>query len=155
MGCRDVLCTLIGVLCIFYLCVLIREAEAGDYATLRAENAGRIAHAQRFITTVKPAVIFTFGGLSKQEPLEEILSEMQRQGMRGTFFVTERELQRNGDNIARIVAAGQDLGIGLRPEEGADFDAYCAQIERIQTELRTRYGADTNVVRQMTGRKRM
>ena len=151
MGCRDVLCTLIGVLCIFYLCVPIREAEAGDYATLRAENAGRIAHAQRFITTVKPAVIFTFGGLSKQEPLEEILSEMQRQGMRGTFFVTERELQRNGDNIARIVAAGQDLGIGLRPEEGADFDAYCAQIERIQTKLRTRYGADTNVVRQMTG----
>ena len=148
---RNALRILIGVFCLLSLCVGMKEAAAADYQELRAANGGRIAQAQRFITTVKPAVIFTFGGLSKQEPLDEILTEMQRQGMHGTFFVTEREIQRNGDNIARIVAAGQDLGIGVRPEEGADFDAYCAQIERIQTALRTRWGVETNVVRQMSG----
>ena len=148
---RNALRILIGVFCLLSLCVGMKEAAAADYQELRAANGGRIAQAQRFITTVKPAVIFTFGGLSKQEPLDEILTEVQRQGMHGTFFVTEREIQRNGDNIARIVAAGQDLGIGVRPEEGADFDAYCAQIERIQTALRTRWGVETNVVRQMSG----
>ncbi len=148
---RNALRILIGVFCLLSLCVGMKEAAAADYQELRAANGGRIAQAQRFITTVKPAVIFTFGGLSKQEPLDEILNEMAARGMRGTFFVTEREIQRNGDNIARIVAAGQDLGIGVRPEEGADFDAYCAQIERIQTALRTHYGVETNVVRQMTG----
>ena len=148
---RNALRILIGVFCLLSLCVGMKEAAAADYQELRAANGGRIAQAQRFIATVKPAVIFTFGGLSKQEPLDEILTEMAARGMRGTFFVTEREIQRNGDNIARIVAAGQDLGIGLRPEEGADFDAYCAQIERIQTALRTRWGVETNIVRQMSG----
>lgn len=148
---RNALRILIGVFCLLSLCVGMKEAAAADYQELRAANGGRIAQAQRFITTVKPAVIFTFGGLSKQEPLDDILNEMATRGMRGTFFVTEREIQRNGDNIARIVAAGQDLGIGLRPEEGADFDAYCAQIERIQTALRTHYGVETNIVRQMSG----
>lgn len=148
---RNALRILIGVFCLLSLCVGMKEAAAADYQELRAANGGRIAQAQRFIATVKPAVIFTFGGLSKQEPLDDILNEMAARGMRGTFFVTEREIQRNGDNIARIVAAGQDLGIGLRPEEGADFDAYCAQIERIQTALRTRWGVETNIVRQMSG----
>ena len=148
---RNALRILIGVFCLLSLCVGMKEAVAADYQELRAANGGRIAQAQRFIATVKPAVIFTFGGLSKQEPLDDILNEMAARGMRGTFFVTEREIQRNGDNIARIVAAGQDLGIGVRPEEGADFDAYCAQIERIQTALRTRWGVETNIVRQMSG----
>ena len=116
-----------------------------------AHAAPQRAEKQSFITTVAPVVIFTFGGLSQQASLDEILAEMAAQGMRGTFFVTERELQRNSGNIARIAAAGQDLGIGLRPEAGADAAAYRAQITRIQTALRMRYGAETNIVRQMSG----
>ena len=122
---------------------------ASAYAALRRKNHGCIAEAQRFICSTKPAVIFTFGGLSKEEPLLEILEEMKAEGMRGTFFVTERELQRNRGNIAHIRAYGQELGIGLRPEAGAGFDDYCAQIERIRDELRS-YGEETNVVRQMS-----
>lgn len=148
---KNVFCILIGIFCLLGLCANMRAAAAADYTALRVANGGRIAHAQRFITSVKPAVIFTFGGLSKQEALDDILHEMKAQEMRGTFFVTERELQRNGDNIARIVAAGQDLGIGLRPVEGAGFADYCAQIERIQTAIQTYYGVATNVVRQMSG----
>ena len=120
------------------------------YAALRRKNRGHIAEKQRFICSTKPAVIFTFGGLSKEAPLLEILEEMKIQGMRGTFFVTERELSRNRKNIELIRAYGQELGIGLRPEEGAGFDDYCAQIERIREGLRA-YGQETNVVRQMSG----
>ena len=126
------------------------SAEKSAYAALRRKNRGHIAEKQRFICSTKPAVIFTFGGLSKEAPLLEILEEMKAQGMRGTFFVTERELSRNRRNIELIRAYGQELGIGLRPEEGAGFDDYCAQIERIREGLRA-YGQETNVVRQMSG----
>ena len=149
---KGTLCILMSVFCVFILCIGMRQASAEmDYAALRASNAGKMAQRQPFILTVKPVVIFTFGGLSKQEPLDDILAALAERGMRGTFFVTEREIQRNADNIERIVAAGQDLGIGLRPEGGADFEAYCAQIERIQTALQQRWGVTTNVVRQMSG----
>ena len=148
---KNVVCILIGIFCLLGLCANMRAVAAADYTALRAENGGRLAERQPFLHTVRPVVVFTFGGLSKQEPLDDILHELMQRNMRGTFFVTERELQRNGANIERIVAAGQDLGIGLRPEEGADFAAYCAQIERIQTALQTRYGVETNVVRQMSG----
>ena len=127
-----------------------KSAEKSAYAALRRKNRGHIAEKQRFICSTKPAVIFTFGGLSKEAPLLEILEEMKAQGMRGTFFVTERELSRNRRNIELIRAYGQELGIGLRPEEGAGFDDYCAQIERIREGLRA-YGQETNVVRQMAG----
>lgn len=126
------------------------SAEWSAYAAMRQKNGGRIAEKHRFICSTKPAVIFTFGGLSKESPLLEILEEMKAQGMRGTFFVTERELARNKRNIEHIRAYGQELGIGLRPEEGAGFDDYCAQIERIREGLRA-YGQETNVVRQMSG----
>ena len=126
------------------------SAEGSAYAALRRKNRGHIAEKQRFICSTKLAVIFTFGGLSKEAPLLEILEEMKAQGMRGTFFVTERELSRNLKNIELIRAYGQELGIGLRPEEGAGFDDYCAQIERIREGLRA-YGQETNVVRQMSG----
>lgn len=126
-------------------------AGAGkSYAALRRSNQGSIAPTQRFIRSTKPTVIFTFGGLSKEGPLVEILEEMKAQGMRGTFFVTERELKRNKRNIELIRSYGQELGIGLHPEAGADFDDYCAQIDRIREGLRG-YGQETHVVRQMSG----
>ncbi len=131
-------------------CEYEEDEEWSAYGKLRLENQGRLAERQRFICSTKPAVIFTFGGLSKEEPLLEILEEMNAQNMRGTFFVTERELQRNKRNIDYVCEYGQELGIGLRPEEGATFDDYCAQIERIRDEL-ANYGEDTNVVRQMAG----
>lgn len=127
-----------------------QTAAGGAYAALRRENQGRIAEKQRIMRTTKPAVVFTFGGLSKEAPLREILEEMKAQGMHGTFFVTERELARNKKNIELIRAYGQELGIGIHPEEGAGFDGYCAQIERVREGLRA-YGQETNVVRQMSG----
>ena len=140
---------------LLFLCLVLIGGGAASAADRAAapytENSGTHVERLQFIPTTKPAVIFTFGGLSKGAELDGILTEMAAQGMRGTFFVTERELQRNGENIRRIVAAGQDLGIGLRTEEGADTAAYEAQIQRIQTALRTRYGVTTNIVRQMSG----
>ena len=49
---RNALRILIGVFCLLSLCVGMKEAAAADYQELRTANGGRIAQAQRFITTV-------------------------------------------------------------------------------------------------------
>ena len=128
-----------------------KKADPAAYSQLRKQNAGQLAEQQRFVKTTEQAVAFSFGGLSKRAPLQEILQYMSQNTMHGTFFVTERELQRNGDNIAMIRSAGQDLGVGLQPVPDGDFNEYCAQIERIQQGLASNYGVkEAKVVRLMS-----
>jgi peptidoglycan/xylan/chitin deacetylase (PgdA/CDA1 family) len=128
-----------------------KKADPAAYSQLRKQNAGQLAEQQRFVKTTEQAVAFSFGGLSKTVPLQAILQQMSQDKMHGTFFVTERELQRNGNNIALIRSYGQDLGVGLRPVPNGDFNDYCAQIERIQRGLADSYGVKSaNVVRLMS-----
>lgn len=115
-----------------------------------ARNQGHQAEKWRFIPSTSQSVIFTFGGLSKKEPLVHVLDEMKGNGMHGTFFVTERELKRNAENIRLIQSYGQDLGIGLTSIKGGGTSGeYAAQIQRVQTELQQQYGVTTDIVRQM------
>ncbi len=123
---------------------------ASDYGQLRSMNGGKLAERHLFVPSTEQAVLFSFGGFSKEAPLRAILEKMQENQMRGTFFVTERELRRNAGNISLIRSYGQDLGIGLVPVKDGDFATYCAQIERIQSLLQEHYGVTTNIVRQMT-----
>lgn len=112
-------------------------------------NQGHQAEKWRFIPSTSQSVIFTFGGLSKKEPLVHVLDAMKANEMRGTFFVTERELKRNAENIRLVRSYGQDLGIGLRSIKGGGTAAeYAMQIQRVQNNLQ-QYGVTTNIVRQM------
>ena len=65
-------------------------------------NQGHQEEKWRFIPSTSQSVIFTFGGLSKKEPLVHVLDAMKANEMRGTFFVTERELKRNAENIRLV-----------------------------------------------------
>lgn len=112
-------------------------------------NQGHQAEKWRFIPSTSQSVIFTFGGLSKKEPLVHVLDAMKANEMRGTFFVTERELKRNAENIRLVRSYGQDLGIGLTSIKGGGTAAeYAMQIQRVQNNLQ-QYGVTTNIVRQM------
>ncbi|BAL81915.1 hypothetical protein SELR_02070 [Selenomonas ruminantium subsp. lactilytica TAM6421] len=128
---------------------LVQAAPA--WADLQAQNGGRRAAVQRFLTTTEKTVIFTFGGLSRQVPLRNILDYMAAEKMRGTFFVTERELQRNLANVQLIRNYGQDLAMGLVPTKTGGFQDYCAQIQRLQQALRDNFGVDSRFVRIMSG----
>lgn len=115
-----------------------------------ARNQGRQAEKWRFIPSTHQSVIFTFGGLSKKEPLVHVLDEMKGNGMHGTFFVTERELKRNAENIRLIQSYGQNLGIGLTSIKGGGTAAeYAMQIRRVRDGLQQQYGVTVNIVRQM------
>lgn len=132
------------------LAMPLQPALAADYGQLRATNQGQLAEQHRFLPTTEKAIILTFGGFSKKAHLQNILDLMKAGGMRGTFFVTERELQRNADNLALIRSYGQDLAIGLTPGQTGSYEDYCAQIDRIRTALAEQYGIQTDFVRIMS-----
>lgn len=133
-----------------WIAAMLVTAALGS--SLAAEAA---VERQRFIPTIEQSVIYTFGGFSRRSSLEDILKRMDENNMRGTFFVSERELQRNKDNIDMIVAHGQELGIGLRinvdPNKKDDFKSVCEQIQRIQSMIKEYYGVETNLVRDLYG----
>jgi peptidoglycan/xylan/chitin deacetylase (PgdA/CDA1 family) len=148
----------IGVLllafCFMLALVGVAGAEPADHAwyqQLRERNKGKLATPLRFIPTTEQAVVYTFGGLSKAQPLQDVLDRLDAYQMRGTFFVSERELQRNADHVAMIAAHGQELAIGLRAEKTDGYYDFCAQIDRIRQTLRERYGVEANYVRLIMG----
>lgn len=126
------------------------STAAANYDQLRDDNKGRLADTRRFLPTTDKSVILTFGGLSKTTPLQNILEYMAAEKMRGTFFVTERELKRNTGNLKLIKDYGQDLAIGLVPTKDGTFSDYCAQIERIAAALKSRFSTETGFVRIMS-----
>jgi len=141
------------VAAVFFSMVLIAwptYCAAMDFEQLRIQNGGHLAESQRYLPTTEKAVILTFGGLSKKVPLQNILNYMSEEHLRGTFFVTERELQRNGDNLQMIKAYGQDFALGLTPTQTGTFADYCAQIQRLDKALQERYGIKSKFVRIMT-----
>jgi peptidoglycan/xylan/chitin deacetylase (PgdA/CDA1 family) len=102
------------------------------------------------IPTTYQGVVFAFGGLSQPAVVDDILQRMDKQGMRGTFFVTERELRTNPESVADIVRYGQEIGIGLRPGDAPERAKIEAQIARIRKRLAA-YGVHPVYVRQMYG----
>lgn len=142
-----------GAAAVFFSTALLAYptyCAATDFEQLRVQNAGHLAEAKRYLPTTEKAVILTFGGLSKKAPLQNILSYMAQEHLRGTFFVTERELQRNGDNLQLIKAYGQDFAMGLTTTKTGTFADYCAQIQRLDKALQERYGTKCKFVRIMT-----
>jgi|GEM_PF-229227 len=120
-------------------------------AGLRTRNQGKLAVEEKMLYTTAQKVPFTFVGFTRADSLEYILQTLDTFNTKGTFFVNERELQRYGDNIAKIAAAGHELGIAVYPKAGEDFNSVCRDVLRVHNELRDRYGQDTRLVRQFSG----
>lgn len=127
------------------------KIDVAYYTALRQDNHGRQAERMTFIPTTDKAVSFAFGGFTRADSLDYILDLMEQNGIKGTFFVTERELRLNASNVAKIVAHGHEVGIGLRPGDKGNFVEYAAQIDRIRKKLASAYGIDARLVRQMYG----
>lgn len=122
------------------------------YDVLRRENQGRLAQKERFITTTAPAIIVTFGGLTRKQSVDDMLSYLDRNGISATFFVTELELRKYGDTIRDIVNHGHELGLGLRTGADGDYYETCAQIERLERNLSRRFGVKPAFARQIFGK---
>ncbi len=129
---------------------------AGDkarYDTLRAENEGREALKERFLTTTAQKVVLTFGGLTKKEEVLDMLDHLDGMNAKATFFVTELEARKYADVVRTILARGHEIGLGLRTGNEGDFYETCAQIERLQRNLSADFGVRPAVARQVFGKE--
>ena len=87
--------------------LLAQPALAADYTALRQANGGALAEQHRFLPTTEKAVILTFGGLSKEAPLQHILSYMQRENLRAapSWSVCLRPSRKNTAVTATLSAS--------------------------------------------------
>ncbi len=126
-------------------------ADKARYDMLRAENEGREAVKARFLTTTAQKVVLTFGGLTKQEEVLDLLEHLDAMNAKATFFVTEMEARKYADTVRLILNRGHEIGLGLRTGTDGDFYETCAQIERLQKRLSRSFGVRPTVARQVFG----
>ena len=130
---------------------LVSGWSAADIDTLRKQNNGILATEEKMIYTTDPSIIFSFTGMTRKKSVDSVLDALKQVNGKGTFFVTERELQRNPDVIREIVAHGQELGICIYPKQEEGFADICADILRVKRILKNQYGKDSNLVKQFSG----
>ena len=118
---------------------------------LRKKNNGKLAVEEKMIATTDSSVIYTFGGLADEAALDNVLSRLNAMNVHGTFFVMETEMKRYPSAVRKIIANGQEIGIGIRPKAGDGFNSICAEILRDHQILRDQFGIETSLVKQPWG----
>lgn len=118
---------------------------------LRQKNNGKLAVEEKMIATTDSSVIYTFGGLMDEVALDNVLSRLNAMNVHGTFFVMETEMKRYPSAVRKIIANGQEIGIGIRPKAGDGFNSICAEILRDHQILRDQFGIETSLVKQPWG----
>lgn len=116
-----------------------------------AEKEKNTAEEIKMVYTTEPALSFTFGGLSNEACVDDVLDRLQKLGIKATFFVMEVEIKKYPDAIRKIVENGHEVGIALRPRENAGFDDIYQEIERCRHQLLHQFGVTTNLVKQPWG----
>ena len=130
---------------------LLSGWTAADIDTLRKQNNGILATEEKMIYTTDPSIMFTFTGMTRKKSVDSVLDALRQVNGKGTFFVTERELQRNPDVVRAIADHGQELGICIYPKPEETFGDICADILRVKRILKNQYGKDSNLVKQFSG----
>lgn len=103
------------------------------------------------IFTTEPALSFTFGGLSNQETVDDVLSRLHGLGIKATFFVMETEMRKYPETVRRIINNGHEIGIAVRPKDGETAEEIGKSIVRCRTLLQEQFGVTTNLVKQPWG----
>jgi peptidoglycan/xylan/chitin deacetylase (PgdA/CDA1 family) len=122
-----------------------------ELKSMQIKNAGRLAEEEKMVYTTDRVVPLTFTNFSKEEPVDNILKALAQIHCRGTFFVSERELQKHQNIVDKIAGAGQELGIALLADTSTDYNNTCRQIIRVHKLIQDRYQVDTQLVKQPVG----
>lgn len=129
-----------------------KVAYAADYEALRKQNNGRLAEEKKMLLTTEPSVAFCFAGFDNPQSTKAVLDRMQKLGIHGTFFVGARDIRNHPQTMQRILADGHELAIAIYAKKAGSFATVCKDIEEAQTLLRTKYGVQTNIVKQPWGK---
>lgn len=126
-------------------------AFAGCRPVYAAEAKTQAATELKMIFTTEPALAYTFGGLSKETAVNDVLTRLKLLGIKATFFVSEIEMKRHPQVLRQIIEEGHEVGIAIRPKDGETFDETSKIITRSRNILETQFGVSTNLVKQSSG----
>lgn len=118
---------------------------------LRLKNDGKFAEEMKIIPTTEQAIIYTFGGLAKENVVEDVLERLDKKQIKATFFILEREMQQYPEVVQKMIARGHEIGIAVRPKDNADFTQIVNEISSARKMLKDRFGVETNLVKQPWG----
>jgi peptidoglycan-N-acetylglucosamine deacetylase len=116
-----------------------------------AENIDSNAQEIKTILTTEPALSYTFGGLSDEGVVNDVLERLNRLGIKATFFVTETEMKKYPETVRKIIENGHEIGIAIRPKNEETFDKICENITRCRKILEEQFGVTTNLIKQPSG----
>jgi peptidoglycan/xylan/chitin deacetylase (PgdA/CDA1 family) len=119
-----------------------------SFNKLRDENQGKLAKVYTSVRTNYNEVGFTFRGIGDKENLNKILSFLDENNSKATFFVTGNELLENKDSIDKIIGSGHEIGNGGLSGKDVtimSYDEICFEIYKTDKLLKGKYGITTNL----------
>lgn len=128
-----------------------KAVSQADIQKLIKDNEGRLAKNESDIYTTEAAVPFTFTGFSRRESVDAVLDALREVQGRATFFVTEGEMRKYEDAVRDVLRDGQELALCIYPKPTESVADICADILRGKELLKTKYGIDTQLVKQFSG----
>ena len=153
--------TLIGLLLMvgmeFPVATYMHNADFAASATFgygkanAAEVDGIYEKEIKMIYTTEPALAFTFYGLTNETVVTDVLARLNRMDSKATFFISEVEMRRYPKLVQLIVKNGHEIGIAIRPLDGATFAQTRDQINSSRNMLQSRFGVRTNMLKQPGG----
>lgn len=128
-----------------------KTVNMADIQQMIAENHGVLAREEKDIYTTEAAIPFTFTGFSRRESVDAVLDALQAVNGRATFFVTEGEMRKNEAAVRDVLRDGQELALCIYPKPTESVADVCADIIRGKELLKTKYGVDTQLIKQFSG----
>ena len=102
----------------------------------------------RYINTIEQALTLSFSGISDPNPVRLVLSKLKNMGVKATFFISEIEMRTSKSLVKEIIAEGHEVGLAIRPREGASIEQTRNQINVGRTKLKELFGIETELVKQ-------
>jgi peptidoglycan/xylan/chitin deacetylase (PgdA/CDA1 family) len=125
--------------------------NVADIQQMIVRNHGVLAREEKDIYTTEAAIPFTFTGFSRRESVDAVLDALRTVNGRATFFVTEGEMRKYEDAVRDVLRDGQELALCIYPKPTESVADICADIIRGKELLKTKYGVDTQLVKQFSG----
>lgn len=128
-----------------------KTVNVADIQQMIVRNHGVLAREEKDIYTTEAAIPFTFTGFSRRESVDAVLDALRIVNGRATFFVTEGEMRKYEDAVRDVFRDGQELALCIYPKPTESVADICADIIRGKELLKTKFGVDTQLVKQFSG----
>lgn len=116
-----------------------------------AEAVQQPAVEMKMMYTTEQALSYTFGGLAKEQVVDDVLERLAKLGIRATFFISESEMRKYPQTVRKIIANQHEIGIAIRPKDGESSEDTRKTLMRSSRLLKENFGVATNLVKQVSG----